>query len=502
ETLKIDSIRGTTITNNSIGDHHTGTMHPLGLAGVARRKMIDNSIGDHHTGTMHPLGLAGVARRKMIEIKIETLRIDRYHPRLSRLTILWSLTNIKTPTQKESEGDPTLNDVKLEDKLQVQPSEFDSLKITHTIEIDPRILLKYSTSSNQDSKKLTDESIKKENSSEVGVKTSNDKKKLNSKEEDAIAPNYSKLDKMYSNLTTTGGLTSSIEALYSGSAPKKSFKIPKKQNNLKIVMEKKVEGLNAEVKSEIPETIAPDNAKEEPHLIKSKPEGEEIQIDARNELSGDKIKKKKKVRRRLLLNVNAKLVGDQNKRKSTSDEDQSKKTKIEEKSTTSLVNDSEPVKDPPKSSEKLQEIQPKEEIKKEEEKSSKQLQEIQPKEEIKKEEEKSSKQIKELNLAKEIFKNTADNFKQIKKMFESSDSEDGSSSKKKKRKKKKKKHRKKYSSSSSSSSSSEDEEENRRKKKKHKSELVKENDENSTVLAAEAKSKIDPAILKGDHPSP
>ncbi|KAK9754026.1 hypothetical protein QE152_g1561 [Popillia japonica] len=98
----------------------------------------------------------------------------------------------KTPTQKESEGDATLNDVNLEDKLEVQPSEFDSLKITHTIEIDPRILLKYSTSSNQDSKKLTDESIKKENSSEVGVKTSNEKKKLNSKEEDAIAANYSK----------------------------------------------------------------------------------------------------------------------------------------------------------------------------------------------------------------------------------------------------------------------------------------------------------------------
>ncbi|KAK9753866.1 hypothetical protein QE152_g1559 [Popillia japonica] len=74
-------------------------------------------------------------------------------------------------------------------------------------------------------------------------------------------------------------------------------------------------------------------------------------------------------------------------------------------------------------------------------------------------------------------------------MFESSDSEDGSSSKKKKRKKKKKKHRKKYSSSSSSSSSSEDEEEDRRKKKKHKSELVRENEGNSKVSAAETKPK-------------
>ncbi|KAK9754025.1 hypothetical protein QE152_g1560 [Popillia japonica] len=160
---------------------------------------------------------------------------------------------------------------------------------------------------------------------------------------------------MYSNLTTTGGLTSSIEALYSGSAPKKSFKIPKKQNNLKIVMEKKVEGLNAEVKSEILETIVPDNAKEEPHPIKSKPEGEEIQIDARNELSGDKIKKKKKVRRVFTesekdLNLESKLSkeiapkrqrkisGESKKRKSTSDEDKSKKTKIKEKSTTPLVN--------------------------------------------------------------------------------------------------------------------------------------------------------------------
>ncbi|KRT83090.1 hypothetical protein AMK59_4661 [Oryctes borbonicus] len=129
--------------------------------------------------------------------------------------------------------------------------------------------------------------------------------------------NYSKLDRMYSNLTGKGTVVSALEALYAQGVPKKSFKIPKKnipqpaksEDSKLAKIENQKEDLTVEIDKEKLETqkfkkiasaesALKDKDKKMQNRskkdIKKKPSSVESSDDENDDVPGGKIKKTRK----------------------------------------------------------------------------------------------------------------------------------------------------------------------------------------------------------------
>ncbi|GJQ85896.1 hypothetical protein Trydic_g21752 [Trypoxylus dichotomus] len=346
---------------------------------------------------------------------------------------------------------------------------------------------------------------------------------------------YTKLDRMYSNLTSKTILVSPLEALYAHGAPKKSFKIPKKQSAPPSIILDKSNLVKSEMEAQKPDPIAetekdkdqtkkfrkiipPEIALKNKDAKKKCTSANNTSDEEKGEVSVGKIKKKRKsicdtpleaevtlkpppksvkaVEKRKPKEVETTVVEVKKKEKtkkrhSTPPEDQgnSKKSKPNEE------------REPPK---EIFDVKPKVE-------DLKLPAELQPKSEDSPKDQKpdlpleikeEKKDSEELQLAKELFKNAStsnvsstnllefflDNFKHIKKIFESDSSGDESKSKRKTRKKKKKHRKRDFSSLSTSSSSTSEDENSKSKKKSNKSES-KSKEEEAVVAPAKDEEK-------------